>query len=752
MPLPLPDLDDRRWADLVDEARALIPRLAPGWTDVNVSDPGMTLIDLLAAETEAGVFALDRIPRSHRARFVELAGVRLRPTVPAVTPLAFGTAGGPLRLGVGAVFTADGGGRPVPNRLLSSDESDDGSTALTVWGCPVRAVQTWSGAAFVDRTGDVQHGTAFDALGPDPSGPAEPGGGAALLLGFGSDVVLDPDARVSLWFGLDDAAVAGQLANPSEVPAGGVLPASLVLQGVATGWEFFDGTAWKPFNPRHVVDRTRALTASGRVVLPLGEVALVPAVVGVVPTAHWWVRVRVLAGRHDVAPRATVVVADAAPATQSVPLVQAWVLASADPLPAEVVPGAILPLSLRTTPSGALAGVSLGTGEDPEALVVPTGSGQLGLTLAGVGITDGAPSFATVVPGAPLTDVAVWTADDGGCRSWQVVDTLLRSGAGDRHVVVDTGTGALVFGDGEHGLCPRNGETVVVAANSTLGVAGTPTQLATWTLSVTDPLTGAALGPTPPDAHLLAIRALPSRHAIAADDVVTGLGRAAGGVWVHERLFEVASRVTEPTLDQQDRALVLGRERPPRAATALDFERIALEVPGTSIRRARAWVDLDPALPGALTEGTVTVVVVPGLPAARPVPTPATLSAVRRWLCPRRTLGTRLVITGPSYVVVTVRTELRALAGADATRVRTDAAARLATFLHPLAGGPAGRGWPFGRDVFRADLLAELDRVPGVDHVLSLEVAIDGSDTGCGNGCVGPLQLVVSGAHEVVVR
>ena len=80
MPLPLPNLDDRRWRDLVDEATALIPRLAPDWTDYNVSDPGITLIDLLAWITEADIFGLDRVPASHRERFVALAAVSIGDT------------------------------------------------------------------------------------------------------------------------------------------------------------------------------------------------------------------------------------------------------------------------------------------------------------------------------------------------------------------------------------------------------------------------------------------------------------------------------------------------------------------------------------------------------------------------------------------------------------------------------------------------------------------------------------------------
>ena len=48
MPLPLPNLDTRRWTDLVAEGRSLVPRYAPTWTDHNAHDPGMTLFELLA--------------------------------------------------------------------------------------------------------------------------------------------------------------------------------------------------------------------------------------------------------------------------------------------------------------------------------------------------------------------------------------------------------------------------------------------------------------------------------------------------------------------------------------------------------------------------------------------------------------------------------------------------------------------------------------------------------------------------------
>src|SRR5437588_464833 len=35
MPLPLPVLDNRSWSELVSEGRALIPRVAPAWTELS---------------------------------------------------------------------------------------------------------------------------------------------------------------------------------------------------------------------------------------------------------------------------------------------------------------------------------------------------------------------------------------------------------------------------------------------------------------------------------------------------------------------------------------------------------------------------------------------------------------------------------------------------------------------------------------------------------------------------------------------
>jgi len=72
MPLPQPNLDTRSFDDLVVEMRSLIPQYAPEWTNHNPSDPGMTLVELLAWITEAILYRINRIPEKTYVNFFSL--------------------------------------------------------------------------------------------------------------------------------------------------------------------------------------------------------------------------------------------------------------------------------------------------------------------------------------------------------------------------------------------------------------------------------------------------------------------------------------------------------------------------------------------------------------------------------------------------------------------------------------------------------------------------------------------------------
>ena len=72
MSIPQPTLDDRTYAGLLEEARALIPSLAPQWTNHNPSDPGITLVELFAWLTEMLIYRADRVPDENTRACLQL--------------------------------------------------------------------------------------------------------------------------------------------------------------------------------------------------------------------------------------------------------------------------------------------------------------------------------------------------------------------------------------------------------------------------------------------------------------------------------------------------------------------------------------------------------------------------------------------------------------------------------------------------------------------------------------------------------
>jgi predicted phage baseplate assembly protein len=87
--LPEVKLDDRGFQDLVSEARARIARTCPEWTEHNVSDPGITLIELFAQMVDQLIYRVNRVPEKLHVTLLELLGIRLDPPSAAHCDLRF---------------------------------------------------------------------------------------------------------------------------------------------------------------------------------------------------------------------------------------------------------------------------------------------------------------------------------------------------------------------------------------------------------------------------------------------------------------------------------------------------------------------------------------------------------------------------------------------------------------------------------------------------------------------------------------
>jgi predicted phage baseplate assembly protein len=163
-----------------------------------------------------------------------------------------------------------------------------------------------------------------------------------------------------------------------------------------------------------------------------------------------------------------------------------------------------------------------------------------------------------------------------------------------------------------------------------------------------------------------------------------------------------------------------------RALRAQDYEAMAIEA-SPAVALARTLPTRDPG--GRVRPGWVTLLILPQSDEARPWPSFGLREQVRHYIeahAPADLAALQHIhVTGLDYLPVDVEATLVPLDASEAGAVETRALQALTDFLHPLRGGPEGRGWELGRDVFLSDVAALLERVAGVDYVKELALLLD---------------------------
>jgi hypothetical protein len=72
MPIQLPDLAGRTFDDLMKEMVASIPKFTREWTNLNPSDPGIAVLELLVWIAETLMYRADRVPEKSYMNFLRL--------------------------------------------------------------------------------------------------------------------------------------------------------------------------------------------------------------------------------------------------------------------------------------------------------------------------------------------------------------------------------------------------------------------------------------------------------------------------------------------------------------------------------------------------------------------------------------------------------------------------------------------------------------------------------------------------------
>lgn len=397
MPLDAPELDDRRFADLVDEIKTLIPRYAPEWKDHNDSDPGMAIAKLFAWNTDLTLWRLNQVPERAYIKFLQMVGVERRPASAARTEISFA----PARTDVGEIFV------PVGTQVAApADETGpiifETMRPLAVLGATLSAVQSFDGYAYsVETTKATTGGQWFYPFG------ANARDGAALMLGFASQAALtagtiDLTVRVA-----DDGRPPLPMRCEGPTEGLGAIPAPARLT-----WEYWDLVRWQPLVL--VRDETGALLRDGHIMLRGPGASARQAKLGDVTTPLYWLRCRLEAPNYERAPRLDAVLINTVPAIQA------------------------------ATNRDEIVGAS--NGRPDQTFALPS---RPVLSAIDEQMVDGGYGRRIRIKSLRLE------VDEGqGFAAWQEVDDFYSSGPEDPHYVLNRNLGAILFGNGVNGRIP----------------------------------------------------------------------------------------------------------------------------------------------------------------------------------------------------------------------------------------------------------------------------------------------------------
>jgi predicted phage baseplate assembly protein len=396
VPLEAPNLDDRRFEDIVAEVLRLKPRFAPEWTDCNDSDPGVALAKLFAWMTDLTLYRLNRVPERAYIKFLQMAGIERIQASPAGAVACFT----PSRNDVSEVF--------VPAGTQVAAGSDDAgpivfetAEALAVLGTPLKAIQLWDGFSYSQATAAAAAGgQSFRPFGPRTRE------GAALMLGFGGPATMTAGpiqlyVRTLETGGPPPPESRGDPAEIYDLPP----PARLV-------WEYFDASHWQKLTLLR--DDTAAFTRDGFILLRGPGSAARLATSGDVAEPLYWIRCRIEQAERERAPRLDALLANCVTARQYA-TVRSEVVGRSFGTPNQT-------FSLARTPVLPL--------DEPDEVVT----------------TDG-----RVVT---IRSVRLEIDEGDGFEPWQEVDDFLASGPEDRHFTLNRATGLVTLGSGEKGLIP----------------------------------------------------------------------------------------------------------------------------------------------------------------------------------------------------------------------------------------------------------------------------------------------------------
>ncbi len=246
MSLPKENLDDKTFEELVKEAVSHIPVYTPDWTDYNVHDPGIMLIELFAWLAEMQIYRLNRIRDSSYRKFLTLMGIpKLKPARAAEVDVTFSLRNQqPTTVKAGTQVAAKD---PVSGTDMIFETEQD----LEVVPTNLQQIRSWREGKFIDDTeANGNENVFYYAFGKWPRT------GDSLYLGFDRSL---GDEETTLAFYLYEEEA---LEEKHEV-----LPSSTLSWDYCKGGDWRKAESWVRLDAtkKEIRDDTLHLSKSGKV-------------------------------------------------------------------------------------------------------------------------------------------------------------------------------------------------------------------------------------------------------------------------------------------------------------------------------------------------------------------------------------------------------------------------------------------------------------------------------------------------------
>ena len=657
MTLSVPKLDDRHFQDIVDEAKKRIPHYCKDWTDHNVSDPGVTLIELFAWMVDILLYRLNQVPDLHYIKFLQMLGVKLKPPVPAKAPVTFwlsapqtfdvvipaGTevASTQTETKRSIVFTTDAD-LPIYRPKLTEVSSITGSE---------------SGAKRSRREINLRRlETGFEGI--EVFSPT-PQVGDSFCMGFENDL-----SHHLLGFEFDLDSTVGAGVNPKHPPY---------------VWEASTGDRERPWAACEVeLDTTQGMNSDGTIRIHVPKMGLLE----IGDKKSFWVRVRIkeITSAEE---------KDGMRSYIKSPLLRRLSVASWGG-------------TVQATDSRQVQEEFLGRSD---------GSAGQRFQLQ-----------ATPILERRLDETLIVQPEGASPEVWKEVSDFSETGLNDACFTLDNMTGELRFGpavrqpDGTikvyGAIPPRNANLIFKRYRYGGGEQGNVLAEFLNTLKTSIPYV-ARVG-----------NRSPARGGLDAETLEDAILRAP--------------------------ALLRSRER---AVTEADYEFFAKQAFPQAIGRVKC---LQPQAVegGKVVPGQVYVLVIPRVQQPERYLTAKELelnseiiSSLKNYLEERRLLTTRLDVRSPAYQWVTIKVKLRAVPGADVTKLQAEVLRRLYRFINPLTGGSDEKGWPFDRALFVSDVYQCLQGTPDIQFIRVVEM-YKASPSGEAIGA--PIETLEALAHSTL--